>query len=173
MASPTSAARPGSACSPRWAPAFASACSTAGYARYPKVNDIAVGIAMMQFGTGIAFFFGKPFIQPSRRIYPLFRSAAGSDIPQLRAALDVNVLFLVGIVLALGLSWAFRNTAGRPHRPHRRRQAPSGARDGRSVEHGAAACDGRGRRPCGDRRRLPLALLSWRLERSAFRRARV
>ena len=27
-----------------------------------KVNDIAVGIAMMSFGIGVAFFFGKPYI---------------------------------------------------------------------------------------------------------------
>ena len=26
--------------------------------KFSKVNDIAIGIAMMQFGTGIAFFFG-------------------------------------------------------------------------------------------------------------------
>jgi ABC-type uncharacterized transport system permease subunit len=30
----------------------------------PRVNDVAVGIAMMLFGTGVAFFFGKPYIQP-------------------------------------------------------------------------------------------------------------
>ena len=30
----------------------------------PKVNDIAIGIAMMLLGMGLAFFFGKPFIQP-------------------------------------------------------------------------------------------------------------
>src|ERR1700741_3734076 len=30
----------------------------------PRVNDVAVGIALMLFGTGIAFYFGKPFIQP-------------------------------------------------------------------------------------------------------------
>jgi len=33
--------------------------------KLPKVNDIAVGIAMMLFGTGLAFFFGKACIQPS------------------------------------------------------------------------------------------------------------
>ena len=27
--------------------------------KLPKVNDIAIGIAMMLFGTGLAFFFGK------------------------------------------------------------------------------------------------------------------
>src|SRR4030081_1374084 len=33
--------------------------------KLPKVNDIAVGIAMMLFGTGIAFFFGNAYMQPS------------------------------------------------------------------------------------------------------------
>src|SRR5260370_41373098 len=31
----------------------------------PKVNDIAVGIALMLFGTGAAFFLGTPFVAPS------------------------------------------------------------------------------------------------------------
>jgi len=31
----------------------------------PRVNDIAVGIALMTLGTGLAFFLGKPLIQPS------------------------------------------------------------------------------------------------------------
>src|ERR1700712_2350537 len=33
--------------------------------KLPKVNDVAIGIAMMLFGTGIAFFFGKAYIQPT------------------------------------------------------------------------------------------------------------
>lgn len=33
--------------------------------KLPKVNDIAVGLAFMGLGTGLAFFFGKPYIQPS------------------------------------------------------------------------------------------------------------
>ena len=33
--------------------------------KLPKVNDIAIGIAIMSFGTGLAFFFGKPYIQPT------------------------------------------------------------------------------------------------------------
>ena len=31
----------------------------------PRVNDVAVGIALMLFGTGLAFFLGKPLIQPT------------------------------------------------------------------------------------------------------------
>lgn len=78
--------------------------------KFPRVNDIAVGIAMMQFGLGFAFFFGKPFIQPVAPHLPAIPLGWWSGIPQVKAALDVNVLFLAGIALAFVLYWAFRNT---------------------------------------------------------------
>ncbi|MET0575996.1 MAG: ABC transporter permease [Mesorhizobium sp.] len=78
--------------------------------KFPKVNDIAIGIALMLFGSGLAFFFGKPFIQPSAPDLPAIAFGAWSDIPQVQAALDVNVLFLIGAALAVFLWWAFRNT---------------------------------------------------------------
>jgi simple sugar transport system permease protein len=78
--------------------------------KFPKVNDIAIGIALMLFGTGLAFFFGKPFIQPSAPDLPAIPFGAWSDIPQVQAALNVNVLFLIGAALAVFLWWAFRNT---------------------------------------------------------------
>jgi simple sugar transport system permease protein len=78
--------------------------------KFPRVNDIAIGIALMLLGTGLAFFFGKPFIQPSAPHLPSIPLGTWSGIPQVRAALDVNVLFLIGIVLAFVLFWAFRNT---------------------------------------------------------------
>ena len=31
----------------------------------PRVNDVAVGIALMLFGIGLAFFLGKPLIEPT------------------------------------------------------------------------------------------------------------
>ncbi len=76
----------------------------------PKVNDIAIGIAMMLFGTGLAFYFGKPFIQPVAPHLPAIPLGFWSDLPQLQAALEVNVLFVVGLALALGMSWMFRAT---------------------------------------------------------------
>ena len=76
----------------------------------PRVNDIAVGIALMLFGTGLAFFLGKPYVQPKAPTLPAIPLGFWSDTPQVRAALEVNPLFLLGLVLALGLAWAFRHT---------------------------------------------------------------
>src|SRR5499427_1073403 len=75
-----------------------------------RVNDIAVGIGLMLFGTGLAFFLGKPYVQPKAPMLPAIPFGFWSGSPQLQAALQVNPLFLLGIVLAVGLGWAFRNT---------------------------------------------------------------
>ena len=76
----------------------------------PRVNDIAVGIGLMLFGTGLAFFLGKPYVQPSAPNLPAIAFGAWSDSPQIQAALQVNPLFLIGIALAFVIAWALRNT---------------------------------------------------------------
>jgi simple sugar transport system permease protein len=76
----------------------------------PRVNDIAVGIALMLFGTGLAFFLGKPLIEPTAPRLPSIDFGWWSDIPQVRAALRINVLFLIGVGLAPFLVWALRTT---------------------------------------------------------------
>jgi simple sugar transport system permease protein len=78
--------------------------------KLPKVNDIAIGIAMMLFGTGLAFFLGKPFIQPKAPRLPSLPLGDWSDNPAVQSALQVNPLFFVGAALAVILWWAFRNT---------------------------------------------------------------
>ncbi len=78
--------------------------------KWPKVNDIAIGIAMMQFGLGLAFFLGKSFIQPAAPHLPSIPLGAWSNLPQVQAALNINALFILGGVLALFLWWAFKNT---------------------------------------------------------------
>ncbi len=76
----------------------------------PRVNDIAVGIGLMLFGTGFAFFLGKPYVQPKAPTLPSIPFGNWSDSPQIQAALQVNPLLIIGIVLAILLAWAFRNT---------------------------------------------------------------
>jgi simple sugar transport system permease protein len=78
--------------------------------KLPKVNDIAIGIALMLFGTGLAFFLGKPFIQPQAPRLPSIPLGFWSDLPQIQSALSINPLFLVGVVLAVVMWWAFKNT---------------------------------------------------------------
>jgi general nucleoside transport system permease protein len=79
-------------------------------AQQPKVNDVAVGIAMIIFGSGIAFFFGKPFIQPSAPQLPALDFGGWSTVPQLQAALKINLLFVAGILLAPAMAWFFKST---------------------------------------------------------------
>ncbi len=76
----------------------------------PRVNDIAVGIAMMLLGLGLAFFFGKPYIQPIAPDLPSISLGGWSDIPQVRAALEINVLFPLGLMLGAAMWWMLRYT---------------------------------------------------------------
>ena len=65
---------------------------------------------MMLFGMGLAFFFGKPYIQPQAPDLPAIPFGWWSDIPQVQAALQVNVLFIFGAVLAVLIAWMFKST---------------------------------------------------------------
>ena len=76
----------------------------------PRVNDIAVGISLFVFGTGLAFFLGKGFINPSAPRLPHLALGTWSTYPQIRSALDINALFIIGMFLAVFLAWALKNT---------------------------------------------------------------
>ena len=76
-----------------------------------RVNDIATGIGLMIFGTGLAFFLGKPFVQPKAPNLPSIPFGWWSDSPQIAAALQVNVLFIIGLILVYVLHWGFLNTS--------------------------------------------------------------
>lgn len=78
--------------------------------KFKGVNDIAIGIAMMLLGTGLAYFFGKPYIQPVAPDLPSISFGWWSDIEQVQAALQVNALFIIGLFLALLLAWGFKST---------------------------------------------------------------
>ena len=76
----------------------------------PRVNDVATGIAMIILGSGLAFFLGKPFIQPQAPQLFTFDWGSWSNSPQLQAALKVSPLFLLGVAIAPLLQWFFRAT---------------------------------------------------------------
>ncbi|MEN9226594.1 MAG: ABC transporter permease [Thermostichus sp. HHBFW_bins_43] len=79
-------------------------------AQQPRVNDVAVGIAMIIFGSGLAFYLGKPFIQPVAPQLPAFELGGWSSHAAVRAALKLNPLLLLGTLLAFGMHWFFRAT---------------------------------------------------------------
>ncbi|MDF1484987.1 ABC transporter permease [Ramlibacter sp. H39-3-26] len=76
----------------------------------PRVNDVATGIALMLLGTGLAFYLGKPLIQPQAPQLPSIALADWSSNAAVRAALQVNVLVPIGLMLALALWWGFART---------------------------------------------------------------
>ena len=103
MQRPSSPVNPGSAC-------LVAGCAGASLAllhglicNLPRVNDIAVGISLFIFGTGLAFFLGKPFINPSAPRLPHLELGAWSTYPQVRSALEINALFIIG-----ARSWRLR-----------------------------------------------------------------
>jgi ABC-type uncharacterized transport system permease subunit len=76
----------------------------------PRVNDVAVGIALMILGVGLAFFLGKSLIKPTAPRLPAIDLGWWSSSAQVRSALQVNVLLMLGALLAPALAWALRNT---------------------------------------------------------------
>ncbi|MES1163329.1 MAG: ABC transporter permease, partial [Rhizobacter sp.] len=76
----------------------------------PRVNDVATGIALMLLGTGLAFYLGKPLIQPQAPQLAPIALGGWSDSPVLQAALQINPLLPLGIVLAVVLWLGFART---------------------------------------------------------------
>ena len=85
-------------------------CIHAWLVQKPNVNDVAVGIAMMIFGSGLAFYFGKPYINPSAPQLPALQLGGWSQVPQIRAALKISPLFVLGAALAFVMNWFFKST---------------------------------------------------------------
>lgn len=76
----------------------------------PRVNDVAVGIALFIFGTGAAFFVGKPYIPVSAPQVPSIPFGFWSDIPAIQSALSINLLFFVGLAMVPLIHWGMRST---------------------------------------------------------------
>jgi simple sugar transport system permease protein len=75
-----------------------------------RVNDTAMGIALMLAGSGLAFWLGKPLIQPSAPDLPAIALGGWTDQPAVQAALSINPLFVIGVVLAFVVHWALGRT---------------------------------------------------------------
>ena len=75
-----------------------------------RVNDTAMGIALMLAGSGLAFWLGKPLIQPSAPDLQSIELGAWSHSPAVEQALTINPLFVVGAVLAFAVYWALGHT---------------------------------------------------------------
>jgi len=76
----------------------------------PRVNDIAAGIALMLLGSGLAFYLGKGLIQPQAPQIPAIALGEWSSSAQVRSALQINLLFPIGMALAVLLAWGLRCT---------------------------------------------------------------
>jgi simple sugar transport system permease protein len=76
----------------------------------PRVNDIAIGIALMVLATSLAFFIGKPLIQPQAPMLPFFQIGLWSDNPQIQSNFQINLLLPLGLILAFILHWSFQST---------------------------------------------------------------
>jgi general nucleoside transport system permease protein len=76
----------------------------------PRVNDIAAGIAMLIFGSGLAFYLGKPFIQPSAPQLAGIALGGWSSVPQIQAMLKISPLFVLGVIVAFVMRWFFEST---------------------------------------------------------------
>ena len=70
-----------------------------------RTSDIAVGIAMMLFAIGLAFFFGKPYLHPPGPKLPELDFGGWVSNPQIASALRINVLFVLGLLLVPAV-WA-------------------------------------------------------------------
>src|SRR5882724_2217073 len=76
----------------------------------PWLGVLAAGITGALFGALHAGICSLPLIEPTAARLPAIDFGWWSDIPQVRAALRINVLFLIGVAIAPILFWAFKTT---------------------------------------------------------------
>jgi general nucleoside transport system permease protein len=94
-----------------------------------RVNDIAVGIALMLFGVGLADYLGKPFIQPAAPQLPSISFGWWAGSPDIENALKMRAFRAMA-----SMNWWKRWPAS-----GRRRRASS-ASAARSSPRAAARC---------------------------------
>ena len=81
----------------------------------PRVNDTAMGIALMLAGSRPRVLARQSFDPAERAGLPPIPLGTWSDIEPVRqAALSVNPLFVVGVALAFAAWWALPHAFDRP-----------------------------------------------------------
>ena len=70
---------------------------------------------MLIFGSGLAFFLGKPYIQPSAAQLPPIALGGWSSSAQIQAALKISPIFFLGTAVAFAMNWFFRSTRAGMH----------------------------------------------------------
>jgi simple sugar transport system permease protein len=80
------------------------------FCNLPRVNFVATGIAMMVLGLGLANYFGKKMISALAPRLPSVELGWWAESEQLRFALNVNALLLLGLVLTPLLAWMLTST---------------------------------------------------------------
>ena len=137
----------------------------------PRVNDIGVGIALFLFGTGLAMFLGKPFIQPrgprlpSLELGALERAPGGARGTRDQCAVPGRHGACAGALLGPApYTLGARAAHGRRQR-RRRACARLFDRPGTHPRHHGGRVSRR------DRRVFSVTLLSGQLERGAVQRS--
>jgi ABC-type uncharacterized transport system permease subunit len=77
----------------------------------PRVNDVATGIALMLFGAGLAFYLGKPLIQPQAPQVPALALGGWSESPAVQSGAGDQRAVPAGRAAGAGLlHWGLANT---------------------------------------------------------------
>src|SRR5579872_2421668 len=76
----------------------------------PRVNYVAVGIALLIFGMGLSWFLGNRYIGDKATSLPYIPFGFWSSSSPIQDALRINVLFLLGAALAPLLAWVLAYT---------------------------------------------------------------
>jgi ABC-type uncharacterized transport system permease subunit len=75
-----------------------------------NVSHVAIGVALMIFGTGLAFLLGKPLIALLAPRLPAVPFGFWSSDNMVRNSLSVDPLFLLGLVIAVLMAVFFKRT---------------------------------------------------------------
>ena len=82
------------------------------FTQQPAVNDVAAGIAMIIFGSGLAFFFGKRFVAPMAPQLPAARSGQLEPRARHPHPLCVSARSSLSASRGFRLNWFFTPPAG-------------------------------------------------------------